>query len=92
VGKKSWTIDPSGAFHKGQAFKDYFELRDIVASKPADFSRGLAEALIEYSLGRPYGFSDEDLASNMVAQAGKKEFVIREFIHELVKSKAFQTK
>ena len=92
VGKKNWTIDPSGAFHKGQAFKDYFELRDIVASKPADFSRGLAEALIEYALGRPYGFSDEDLAAAIVSQAGKKEFAIREFIHELVKSKAFQTK
>jgi len=92
VGKKNWPIDPSGAFHKGQAFKDYFELRDIVASKPADFSRGLAEALIEYSLGRPYGFSDEDLAARIVAQAEKKEFAMREFIHELVKSKAFQTK
>ncbi|MEI7855122.1 MAG: DUF1592 domain-containing protein [Planctomycetota bacterium] len=92
VGKKNWTIDPSGAFHKGQAFKDYFELRDIVASKPADFSRGLAEALIEYALGRPYGFSDEDLAARIVAQAEKKEFAMREFIYELVKSKAFQTK
>jgi hypothetical protein len=92
VGKKNWTIDPSGAFHKGEAFKDYFELRDIVASKPADFSRGLAEALIEYALGRPYGFSDEDLAAKIVAQAEKKEFAMREFIYELVKSKAFQTK
>jgi len=92
VGKKNWTIDPSGAFHKGQSFKDYFELRDIVASKPADFSRGLAEALIEYALGRPYGFSDEDLAARIVAQAEKKEFAMREFIYELVKSKAFQTK
>jgi len=92
VGKKNWTIDPSGAFHKGLAFKDYFELRDIVASKPADFSRGLAEALIEYALGRPYGFSDEDLAARIVAQAEKKEFAMREFIYELVKSKAFQTK
>ena len=92
VGKKNWTIDPSGAFHKGEAFKDYFELRDIVASKPADFSRGLAEALIEYALGRPYGFSDEDIAARIVAQAGKKEFAMREFIYELVKSKAFQTK
>jgi len=92
AGKKNWTIDPSGAFHKGQAFKDYFELRDIVASKPANFSRGLAEALIEYALGRPYGFSDEDLAARIVAQAEKKEFAMREFIYELVKSKAFQTK
>jgi hypothetical protein len=92
VGKKNWTVDPSGAFHKGPAFKDYFELRDIVASKPAAFSRGLAEALIEYSLGRPFGFSDEELASDLVAKAGNKDFAMREFIHVLVQSRAFQSK
>ena len=92
VGKKNWTVDPSGAFHKGPAFKDYFELRDIVASKPAAFSRGLAEALIEYSLGRPFGFSDEQLASDIVAKAGNKDFAMREFIHVLVQSRAFQSK
>ena len=37
-------------------------------------------------------FSDEDLAARIVAQAEKKEFAMREFIYELVKSKAFQTK
>jgi hypothetical protein len=92
VGKKEWPIDPSGAFHKGPAFKDYFELREIISSKPERTSRGLTEALIEYALGRPYGFSDADVATDIVQQAAKKDFVLREFIHAIVQSKPFHTK
>jgi hypothetical protein len=92
VGKKEWAIDPADTLHKGPAFKDYFELREIIASKPEQFSLGLTEALIEYALGRPYGFTDEELASSIVQQASKKEFALREFIHALVQSKSFQSK
>ena len=92
VGKKEWTIDPSGAFHKGPAFKDFFELRDIIASRPEAFSRGLSEALVEYALGRPYGFSDQALADDMVRQAAGKNFALREFIHALVQSESFHAR
>jgi hypothetical protein len=92
VGKKEWTIDSAGTLHKGPAFKDYFELREIIASKPEQFSLGLTEALIEYALGRPYGFTDDELAASIVQQASKKEFALREFIHALVQSKSFQAK
>lgn len=91
-GLKTWTIDPAAAFHKGPAFKDYFELRDIIASKTPSFARSLTEALIQYALGRPYGFTDEDLASDIVQRAEKKSFAISEFIHALVTSKEFQSK
>ena len=33
-GRHEHKIDPSGALHKGPAFADYFELRDIIAVKP----------------------------------------------------------
>jgi hypothetical protein len=89
---KHWTIDPSAAFHKGPAFKDYFELRDIIASRPEAFARGLAENLIAYALGRPFGFTDEDLASGIVQSAKTKDFALREFVQALVASKQFQTK
>mgnify|MGYP003333211545 CR=1 FL=1 len=92
VGKKEWPIDPSGAFHKGPAFKDFFELRDIIASRPEAFSRGLSEALVEYALGRPYGFSDQPLADDMVRQAAGKNFALREFIHALVQSESFHAR
>ena len=31
LGKKTWTVEPGGAFHKGPAFKSYHELRDPVS-------------------------------------------------------------
>ena len=90
--KKTWTIEAAAQLHNGPAFKDYFGLRDIVASKSDAFARGFSEALIEYALGRPLGFSDETLVADMLRQAGKKDLAMREFIHALVRSKEFHTK
>ncbi|MBL8829996.1 MAG: DUF1592 domain-containing protein [Planctomycetaceae bacterium] len=92
VGKKEWPIDPSGAFHKGPAFADFFELRELIAAREADFARGFTENLIEYALGRPYGFSDEDLAREIVASAEQDRFALRRFVQALVASEAFQLK
>jgi len=90
--KKEWPIDPAGAFHNGPAFKDYFELRDLVAARSEDFARGFTEALIEYGLGRPYGFTDAALASDIVARAKGEDYVIRAFIQALVASGTFGKK
>jgi len=93
VGKrKTWTIDASGAFHKGPAFSGYRELRDLIAKRENDFARGFIEHLIEYALGRPFGFTDEDLANDIVNSATSKQFAVSEFVHSLVQSKAFRTK
>jgi len=89
---KSWEIDASGAFHKGPAFSDYFELRDRVAERESDFARGFTEHLIEYALGRPFGFVDEDLAQEILTAAKSKEYSVGEFVQALVQSKAFRTK
>ena len=93
VGKrKTWAIDASGAFHKGPGFNDYHELRDLIAEREEDFARGFTEHLIEYALGRPFGFTDEDLTTEIVSSARSKEFAVSEFVHSLVQSKAFRTK
>ncbi len=92
VPKNNNTIHPAGAFYKGKAFKDYFEMRDVIASQPERFARGFTEALIEYALGRPFGFSDEDLARQIVSQASEKNFSIPEFLLALVNTQAFNTK
>ena len=93
VGKrKTWAIDASGAFHKGPGFNDYHELRDLIADREEDFAHGFTEHLIEYALGRPFGFTDEDLANEIVSSARSKEFAVSEFIHSLVQSQAFRTK
>jgi hypothetical protein len=93
VGKrKTWTIDSSGAFHKGPTFSNYQELRNLIADREADFARGFTEHLIEYALGRQFAFTDEDLADEIVSAARDKEFAVSEFIHALTQSQAFRTK
>jgi len=91
-GKKTYEIDPSGKFHKGPEFAGFFELRDRISEKENDFARGFTEYLIGYGLGRPFGFTDEDLAVEMMTSAKKEKNSVSEFIHALVQSKAFATK
>ncbi|MGY8694667.1 MAG: DUF1585 domain-containing protein, partial [Verrucomicrobiia bacterium] len=57
-----------------------------------DFARGFAEALIEYGLGRPYGFTDYDLAEEILKNAQKRRYDSSAFIHALVQSQQFKEK
>jgi hypothetical protein len=90
--KKVWDIDASGAFHKGPAFGDYYELRNQIAHREDDFARGFAEHLIGYALGRPFGFTDEDLANEIVSSAKKDDYPVSAFVHALVRSEVFRKK
>jgi len=86
-------IDSSGQFHDGPAFTDFFELRELFATKhKEDFARGFTEVLIQYGLGRLFGFTDENLANEILAASKDKQYAVSEFIHALVQSKAFQSK
>ncbi len=89
---KTWTIDASGALYKGPAFDNYQELRDLLVKREEDFSRGFTEQMIEYALGRPFSFTDEGLANEILVASKNKQFAISEFIHALVQSKQFQSK
>jgi hypothetical protein len=90
--KKIWTIEASATLHKGPAFSNYAELRDLIAGRSDAFARGFSAALVEYALGRPCGFSDEPLLDQMLHQAKSKNFAMREFVHALVRSREFHTK
>ena len=92
VGKKTWPIDPSGQFYNGPAFQDYFQLRDLITAKSEDFARGFTEALIEYALGRPYGFTDAALTDDIVKHAKAKDFAMKEFFVALATSREFGRK
>lgn len=92
LGKKSWLIDPSGAFYNGAAFGDFFVLRDLIHKRVDDFARGLSTALVEYALGHAAGFSDEALVDRMVSESKSQDLSARIFIHTLVQSREFQSK
>lgn len=92
LSKKASLIDTAGKFHNGPEFANYHELRDLIGSREDDFARGFTEGLIEYALGRPFGFTDEDLANEIVNSAKSNEFTLSEFVHSLIQSKTFHTK
>ena len=86
-------VDASGAFHNGPAFGDFFELRDLIAKWQTDeFARSFTEALIEYGLGRPFGFTDENLANEILTSAKGEDYQLASFIHSIVQTKEFQSK
>ena len=89
---KNFPINPKGTLPDGAKFEDYFQLRDRIADHENDFARGLTESLIGYGLGRPFGFSDYELAQEILAKTKSQNHRFRSFIHSLVQSKPFRTK
>ena len=67
-------IDASGAFYKGPSFNNFMELRDQLNDEKDAFARGFIEALVEYSLGRPYAFTDEEMVDKLLAVVKKKDY------------------
>jgi hypothetical protein len=89
---KTFPVDASGEIFGGPKFKDYFGLRHVVAARTDDFARGHVEALIQFALGRPVGFSDEEFVTRIVARAKQHGYKADAFVRALVTSKEFQTK
>jgi hypothetical protein len=89
---KEFDIDPSGRLPSGKQFGDYLELRNAVADRGNDFARGFTESLITYGLGRPYGFTDQDLADEILRHAKSNDHDISSFVHALTHSQAFRAK
>ncbi|MEM1228179.1 MAG: DUF1592 domain-containing protein [Planctomycetota bacterium] len=85
-------IQSAGTMPDGEAFRDYFELCDQIAEREDQFVRGLTEQLIAYGLGRPYSFTDEDLALEMIARAKRYDYAISELIVALIESPRFRKK
>lgn len=87
----TYPIEPAGAFHRGPAFKDYWELRDLVAARGEDFLRGMTENLFEYALGRKLSFLDRDTTDRLMDLA-KKDPGLKSIILNLVATEEFQMK
>ncbi len=85
-------IDDSGTLPDGTPFANFNQLRKEVGKREKDFAQGFTEHLIEYGLGRPFGFTDLNLADSIMAQAKKEDYAMREFVHALAQSKAFRLK
>jgi hypothetical protein len=63
-----------------------------VAKHEEDFARGFTEHLIEYALGRPCGFSDEELVVTILNKTTSQHYTPRAIIQAIVASQEFQSK
>lgn len=88
----TWEVDPAAALHRGPAFQNFFELRELLWERPDAFARGFSSALLEYALGRSSGFSDEPFLDAMVSHARERGYGLRAFVRFLVSSPLFQSK
>jgi hypothetical protein len=89
---KWFPVDAAGRLPDGSAFHGFFELRDAVAERESAFAKGLVEHLIEFALGRPCGFSDDQLVEDILNQCQSRHYTPRALIHALVRSRAFHVK
>ena len=90
--RKTFPVDASGTLPDGTPFADYFELRERIAEKEAAFARSFAEGLIAYGLGRPFGFTDEDLAVEILESAQESGGGMADYLEALIQSEPFRTK
>jgi len=90
--KEYFPIDARGQLPDGMQFDGFEGLRDAVAKHDAEFARGFIEHLIEYALGRPVSFADEELIATILHNTKAKGYTPRDIIHGIVKSKEFQSK
>ena len=88
----TFPIDPAGQLPDGTKFDDYLGFKSALLEHTDDFVRGLSEALMEYGLGRPIGFADEELVQDIVSDSRSSGYSFRTIIHSIVRSQPFHTK
>ncbi|MCM8532970.1 MAG: DUF1588 domain-containing protein [Lentisphaeraceae bacterium] len=89
---KTYKVDASGSLFNGPKFRNYSELRDIFVSRQDDFNRGLISNMLSYALGRPSGFSDQELIDELHTEMKDKNNSIKALIYAIVKSAPFRMK
>ena len=89
---KQLAIDSTGTLPDGTPFTDFADMRKKISTKQDDFARGFTEHLIEYGLGRPFGFKDLNLADQILTQAKEQNDAMSAYIHALIQSREFGLK
>jgi hypothetical protein len=90
--KATFPINAQGHLPDGTAFEGFEGLRDAVSRHEENFVRGLTESLLEYALGRPCSFSDQELVEDILKKARASKFTLRSIVHAIVASKEFGSK
>jgi Protein of unknown function (DUF1592)/Protein of unknown function (DUF1588)/Protein of unknown function (DUF1587)/Protein of unknown function (DUF1585)/Protein of unknown function (DUF1595)/Planctomycete cytochrome C len=85
-------VDPSDELPGGEKFANIDELKQLLLKDKDQLARALAEKLLTYATGGPPTLADEREIEAMVKMVRDKNYGLRTLVHEIVQSKAFQTK
>ncbi|MFO0941340.1 MAG: DUF1585 domain-containing protein [Pirellulales bacterium] len=84
-------IDASGQLITGESFRDFRDLRKIIANdRREDFYRCVAQKMLVYALGRGTEYYDEYALDLLVERLINRDGRFEELIYGIVESAAFQ--
>ena len=89
---KRLPIDAAAELANGTVIKGPEGIKTILQQNPEKFSRCLTEKLLIYALGRRLSFTDRDDVDRITEAIQKEELGLRDLIHQVVNSEAFQSK
>jgi hypothetical protein len=86
-------IEPAGLMPDGKRrFDSPQEMKKLMLDDRDAFLAGLADAIMTYGIGRTIGYADQAEVERIVAATARQGYGVRTLLHEIVKSKPFQTK
>lgn len=90
--KKGPDVDAADVLPTGEKFKNIDEFKQVLLKDKDQLARALAEKLLTYGTGAAPSKADRPEIESIIVKLRKKDYGFRELVHEVVQSKAFQSK
>jgi len=89
---KHLPIDASAALSDGTTIKGPEGIKNFLKQHPEKFNKCLTEKLLVYALGRRLSFTDRDDIDRITDTINQQNLGLRDLVHQVVTSEAFQAK
>ena len=89
---KGLPVDASDTLPDGRKFKNIDEFKALLLQDKDQLARAMAEKLLGYATGAAVGTGERAEIDAIVARVREKNYGLRTLVHEIVQSKAFQSK
>ncbi|HEX4567396.1 MAG TPA: DUF1585 domain-containing protein, partial [Vicinamibacterales bacterium] len=83
-------IDATGTFPGGKTFSTPAELKALLRTRMPQFTRGFAERMLTYALGRGVEPYDRLVVKDLVAKTAADDYQIQALVQAIVASVPFQ--
>ncbi|HJZ55150.1 MAG TPA: DUF1592 domain-containing protein [Gemmataceae bacterium] len=85
-------VDPADVLADGSRFRDIDELKQLLLRDKDQLARALTVKLLTYATGRAPVTADQPAIEAIVRNVREKQYGLRSLVHEVTRSKPFQTK